>query len=75
MLKVQRSLTEIEVNWRVTFIDYIHEHKLPPGVNPKGAEATRILRHSKRVRRRQIVQAWVWVNVRHTLEVCPHGGG
>jgi hypothetical protein len=31
----------------VTFIDYIHEHKLPPGVNPKGTEATRILRRSK----------------------------
>jgi hypothetical protein len=31
----------------VTFIDYIQEHKLPPGINPKGAEATHILRRSK----------------------------
>jgi hypothetical protein len=38
----------IEVDWRVTFIDYIQEHKLPPGVNLKSTEATRILRRSKR---------------------------
>jgi hypothetical protein len=31
----------------VTFIDYIQEYKLPPGINPKNAEAIRILRHSK----------------------------
>jgi hypothetical protein len=37
----------IEVDWQVTFIDYIHEHKLPPGVDPESVEATRILRHSK----------------------------
>jgi hypothetical protein len=37
----------IEVDWLVTFIDYIQEHKLPHGVDPKSAEATRILRHSK----------------------------
>jgi hypothetical protein len=37
----------IEVNWRVAFIDYIQEHKLPPGVDPKSAEATHILRCSK----------------------------
>jgi hypothetical protein len=37
----------IEVHWRVTFIDYIQEHKLPPGIDPKSAKATRILRCSK----------------------------
>jgi hypothetical protein len=37
----------IEVGWRVAFIDYIQEHKLPSGVDPKDAEATRILRRSK----------------------------
>jgi hypothetical protein len=31
----------------VTFIGYIQEHKLPPGVDPKTAKATRILRRSK----------------------------
>jgi hypothetical protein len=31
----------------VAFIDYIDEHKLHPGVDPKSAEATRILRCSK----------------------------
>jgi hypothetical protein len=36
----------IEVDWRVTFIDYIQEHKLPSSVDPKSGEATRILRHS-----------------------------
>jgi hypothetical protein len=37
----------IEANWRVAFIDYIQKHKLPPGVNPKRAKTTRILRRSK----------------------------
>jgi hypothetical protein len=37
----------IEVDWRVTSIDYIQEHKLPPGVDPKSVKATRILRLSK----------------------------
>jgi hypothetical protein len=37
----------IEVDWRVAFIDYIQEHKLPPGVDPKSTEATCILRRSK----------------------------
>jgi hypothetical protein len=37
----------IEVDWRVTFINYIQEHKLPPSLDPKSAEATCILRHSK----------------------------
>jgi hypothetical protein len=30
----------IEANWRVTFIDYIQEHKLPLGIDPKSNEAT-----------------------------------
>jgi hypothetical protein len=42
-----REVMMIEVDWRVAFIDYIQEHKLPPGVDPKNAEATHILRHSK----------------------------
>jgi hypothetical protein len=42
-----REVLMIEVNWRVTFIDYIQEHKLPPGVDPISAEATHILRCSK----------------------------
>jgi hypothetical protein len=37
----------IEVDWRVAFIDYIQEHKLPPNLDPKRAETTRILRCSK----------------------------
>jgi hypothetical protein len=31
----------------VTFIDFIKEHKLTPGVDKKSAEAARILRWSK----------------------------
>jgi ribonuclease HI len=42
-----REILMIEVDWRVAFIDYIQEHKLPPSVNPKSIEATRILRRSK----------------------------
>jgi hypothetical protein len=37
----------IEVDWRVTFIDYIQEHKLPPSIDPKSTEATHILKHIK----------------------------
>jgi hypothetical protein len=42
-----REVLTIEVDWRVTFINYIQEHKLPAGIDPKSAEATRILRRSK----------------------------
>jgi hypothetical protein len=42
-----REVLMIEVDWRVAFIDYIQEHKLPPGVDPKSVEATRILWCSK----------------------------
>jgi hypothetical protein len=37
----------IEVDWRVAFNDYIQEQKLPPSIDPKSAEVTRILRCSK----------------------------
>jgi hypothetical protein len=37
----------IDVDWRVVFIDYIKEHKLPLGIDPKSVETTRILRCSK----------------------------
>jgi hypothetical protein len=37
----------IEVNCRVAFIDYIQEHKLPLGIDPKSTKATRILWCSK----------------------------
>jgi hypothetical protein len=37
----------IKVDWRVTFLDFIKEHELPPGVDPKSFEAARILRRSK----------------------------
>jgi ribonuclease HI len=42
-----REILMIEVDWRVTFIDYIQEHKLHTGIDPKSDEATRILRRSK----------------------------
>jgi hypothetical protein len=37
----------IKVDGRVTFIDCIQEHRLPPGVDPKSTEATCILRYTK----------------------------
>jgi hypothetical protein len=37
----------IEVDWQVTFLDFIKDNKLPPGVDPKSAQAARILRRSK----------------------------
>jgi hypothetical protein len=42
-----REVLIIEVSWRVTFHDFIKEHKLPPDIDPKSAEATHILRCSK----------------------------
>jgi ribonuclease HI len=33
----------IKVDWRVTFIDFIKEHKLPRSVDPKSVKAARIL--------------------------------
>jgi hypothetical protein len=37
----------IEVDYWVTFLDFIKEYKLPPGVDPKSDEAGHILRRSK----------------------------
>jgi hypothetical protein len=37
----------IEVDWRVPFLDFIKEHKLPPCIDPKSAEAAHTLRRSK----------------------------
>jgi ribonuclease HI len=45
--ELDREVLMIEVDWWVTFIDYIQGHKLPPGVDPKSAEATCILRRTK----------------------------
>jgi hypothetical protein len=42
-----REVLLIKVDWRVAFINYIQEHKLPLGIKPKSAKATRILRCSK----------------------------
>jgi ribonuclease HI len=45
--ELDQEVLMIKVDWRVAFIDYIQEHKLPHGVDPKSAAATRILRRSK----------------------------
>ena len=37
----------IEADWRTTFIDYIKDKVLPPGIKKDDAEAVRIIRHSK----------------------------
>jgi len=34
----------IDEDWRTQFIDFIKEFKLPPHVDPKSAEAARIIR-------------------------------
>jgi hypothetical protein len=46
-LEPDREVLRIEADRWVMFLDYIKEHKLPPGVDPKHVEATRILRRSK----------------------------
>jgi hypothetical protein len=37
----------IEEDCRAPFINFINDFKLPPGVDPKGPEAARIVCHSK----------------------------
>jgi hypothetical protein len=37
----------IEVDWWVMFLDFNKEHKLPPIIDPKSGEATRILSTAK----------------------------
>jgi len=37
----------IEEDWRTQFIDFIKEFKFPPHVDPKSAEAARIIKRSK----------------------------
>ncbi|XP_025820719.1 uncharacterized protein LOC112896803 [Panicum hallii] len=37
----------IEVYWRVPFIDFIKDQKLPPSIDQKSVEAARIIRQSK----------------------------
>jgi hypothetical protein len=39
-----REVMMIEVDWRVPFIDFIKDQKLPPGVDEKSAEAARVIR-------------------------------
>ena len=42
-----REVLMIEENWRIQFIDFIKEFKLPPHVDAKSAEAAHIIRRSK----------------------------
>ena len=42
-----REVLMIEEDWRTQLIDFIKEFKLPPHVDPKSAEAARIIRRSK----------------------------
>ena len=42
-----KEVLMIEEDWRTQFIDFIKEFKLPPHVDPKSAEAARIIRRSK----------------------------
>src|SRR6185312_5469648 len=42
-----REVLMIEEDWRTQLIHFIKEFKLPPHVDPKSAEAARIIRHSK----------------------------
>ena len=45
--ETSREVMMIEVDWHVTFIDYIKDQVLPPGVKKDDAEAIRIMRRSK----------------------------
>jgi len=45
--ETSQEVMMIEVNWRATFIDYIKNQVLPPGIKKDDAEAIRIMCHSK----------------------------
>ena len=45
--ETSREVMMIEANWRTTFIEYIKDKVLPPGIKKDDAEAVRIMRHSK----------------------------
>jgi ribonuclease HI len=57
----------IEVDWRVSFIDFIKDWKLPPGIDEKSAEAARIAKRSKGyvLVNAKLLQAWF-------ISRCPH---
>ena len=42
-----REVLMIEEDWRIPFIDFIKEFKLPPGVDAKSIQAARIIWRSK----------------------------
>ena len=42
-----REVLMVEEDWRIPFIDFIKEFKLPPGVDAKSAQAARIIQRSK----------------------------
>ena len=46
-LATVREVLMIEEDWRIQFIDFIKEFKLPPHIDAKSAEAARIIRRSK----------------------------
>jgi len=46
-LITSQEVMMIEEDWRASFIDFIKEFKLPPGVDPKGTEVARIVRRCK----------------------------
>ena len=45
--ETSQEVMMIEVNWRATFIDYIKNQVLPPGIKKDDAEAISIMRRSK----------------------------
>ncbi|XP_039818460.1 uncharacterized protein LOC120680964 [Panicum virgatum] len=44
---IVREVLMVEEDWRIQFIDFIKEFKLPPHVDAKSAEAAHIIRQSK----------------------------
>ena len=46
-LATVREVLMIEEDWRVQFIDFIKEFKIPPHIDAKSVEAARIIKRSK----------------------------
>ena len=42
--ETSREVMMTEIDWRATFIDYIKDQVLPPGINKDDAEAIHIMR-------------------------------
>jgi hypothetical protein len=72
-IEPDREVMMIEVDWQVTFIDFIKEHKQPPASRRRASRLQHFMAESRvRFGWRQPIQAWI--SIGHTHKMCPHVG-